>query len=201
MAAPTVLLFDLGGVLVETVGLEQVRGLLGDGLSAEEVRRRWVTSPVIHSFERGECSAAEFAEAFIAEWHLAIGPDEFLARFRRWVIAPFAESLELLETLRGRYTLACLSNTSEAHWDLIMRDFGLGRCFDHAFASHLIGLTKPDRAVYQWVVRELDRPPAEFLFFDDVPENVEGARGAGMDARLVRGPAELRRELGRAGLL
>ncbi len=201
MAAPSVLLFDLGGVLVETVGLEQVRVLLGDGMSAEEVRRRWVTSPVIHGFERGECSADEFAEAFLAEWGLAIAPDDFLMRFRNWVIAPFEGTLELLETLGGRYTLACLSNTSEAHWDLIMEDFGLGRRLDHAFASHLIGLTKPDPAVYQWVVRELDRPAAEFLFFDDGPENVAGARRVGMDARLVRGPAELRRELARCGLL
>ena len=201
MAAPSVLLFDLGGVLVETVGLEQVREILGAGLSAEEVRRRWVTSPVIHRFERGQCSAAEFAEAFVAEWDLAITPDAFFAQFRGWVTGPFEGTLELLETLGGRCTRACLSNTSEAHWDLIMEDFGLGGRLDHAFASHLIGMTKPNPAVFQWVARELDRPPAEFLFFDDGPENVDGARRAGMSARLVRGPVELRRELDRVGLL
>ncbi len=61
MPTPTVLLFDLGGVLVESVGYERFNALLPKPLSMEELKTRWLASPAVRSFETGCWSAEAFA--------------------------------------------------------------------------------------------------------------------------------------------
>ncbi|MEV0622797.1 HAD family phosphatase [Nonomuraea sp. NPDC050404] len=51
----------------------------------------------------------------------------------------------------------------------------------HRFYSGRMGLVKPDREIYDELARDLGTDPAEVFFIDDRPENVEGARRAGMN--------------------
>ena len=90
MAIPEVLLFDLGGVLVESAGLQELPRLLAAPMQPEDLRRKWLTSPAVGLFETGRCAEQEFAAAFIEEWELKLGRDEFLEEFRSWVRAPYA---------------------------------------------------------------------------------------------------------------
>ena len=62
--------------------------------------------------------------------------------------------------------------------------------FDHVTLSFEIGIVKPRREIYEHAVRGLGVAPEEALFIDDRPENVEGARAAGLDAYLYTGWAE-----------
>ncbi|MFD0477447.1 HAD-IA family hydrolase [Nonomuraea thailandensis] len=50
----------------------------------------------------------------------------------------------------------------------------------HRFYSGRMGLVKPDREIYEELARGLGADPAEIVFIDDRPENVEGAERAGM---------------------
>lgn len=56
--------------------------------------------------------------------------------------------------------------------------------FDHVTFSFELGVVKPDRAIYENSVRGLNIAPEQALFLDDRPENVEGARAAGLHAEL-----------------
>jgi putative hydrolase of the HAD superfamily len=56
--------------------------------------------------------------------------------------------------------------------------------FDHVTFSYELGVVKPEAAIYEDAVRGLDVAPAEALFLDDRPANVEGARAAGLMAEL-----------------
>ena len=96
----------------------------------------------------GDARASEFAAAFIEEWGLAIGHDEFLARFAAWVGAPYPETAELLSGLGGRHTLACLSNTNAVHWESLRRMDGLRPVLERPFVSHELGLMKPSPEVF-----------------------------------------------------
>ncbi|MEQ4718520.1 HAD family phosphatase [Nonomuraea sp. B19D2] len=61
------------------------------------------------------------------------------------------------------------------------------------FYSGRMGLVKPDREIYDEVVRALDADPSEIVFIDDRKENIEGAERVGMtgvhftDATALRG--------------
>ena len=47
---PDVLLFDLGGVLVENVGFERLNALLPATLPIEELKTRWLASTAVRTF-------------------------------------------------------------------------------------------------------------------------------------------------------
>jgi len=56
--------------------------------------------------------------------------------------------------------------------------------FDQVTFSCELGVLKPDREIYEYALRGLGVAPAEALFLDDRPENVEGARAIGLHAEL-----------------
>ena len=56
-----VLLFDLGGVLVEFTGPSTLLRWLGGRLAPEQVWPLWLGSPVVRDFERGLVEAARAA--------------------------------------------------------------------------------------------------------------------------------------------
>ena len=201
MAIPKVLLFDLGGVLVDGAGLRELPRMLARPMAPEDLRRKWVTSPAVKLFETGRCSSREFAAAFIDEWGLALEHDEFLTKFTAWVGAPYPETAELLSILGRRYALACLSNTNAAHWEKLRRMDGLRPVLERPFVSHELGLMKPSPEVYAQVARVLGCEPDEIAFFDDGPENVDGAAKAGLSAHQTVGPVALRNVLLGLGLL
>ena len=194
--APEVLLFDLGGVLVEFSVISLLRDLRPDATETE-LYDRWLDSEAVAAFERGEIEADAFADGFVREWRVDIAPDAFLSAFAAGLKGPFPGAGELLERLRNDHVLACLSNCNTVHWPLI-EDFTAR--FDHAFVSHLCGLVKPDPAVFAHVLDSLDRPPEAVRYFDDSPKNVRAAQAAGIDAYHTVGFAELQRTLGALGL-
>ena len=52
---------------------------------------------------------------------------------------------------------------------------------------------KPDPAIYTQIIARLAADPAEVIFFDDRPENVTGASGAGLQAHLFTDTSQLDR--------
>jgi putative hydrolase of the HAD superfamily len=78
---------------------------------------------------------------------------------------------------------------------------GVPDLVDTAFASHLIGLRKPDARVYHHVATELGVEPSDLVFFDDNAANVEAALGLGMQAWRVEGIEALRKRLMALGYL
>jgi putative hydrolase of the HAD superfamily len=56
--------------------------------------------------------------------------------------------------------------------------------FDHVTFSFELNVVKPQREIYEHAVRGLNIAPDQALFLDDRPENIEGARAAGLHAEL-----------------
>lgn len=189
MAADTayeVLLFDLGGVLVELTGVPVMVGAVGDPMD-EEIWRRWLTSPSVRCFETGRSTPQEFSAAMVEEFDLEIGPDEFLEAFRDWPSGFYPGTEKLLARLSSRFRLACLSNSNPLHWRRFHEELRLAELFQHHFASHLIGSLKPDREVFDHVVDELGCAPERVLFLDDNQMCVDGAREARLSAYRAQG--------------
>lgn len=198
-------LFDLGGVLVRFRGVERVAAWLGDAEVGEEHWRRWLASPAVRGFDLGRLGpqefAAELAAELVAETGLEIAPEEILRQLRDFVSGPLPGALELLDELRPRTRVACLSNTNPIHHPEVFAEMGLLDRFERVFASCETGVLKPDREAFEQVGRGLGLAPGEILFFDDAPQNVEAARALGFAAARARGPDDCRRELERRGLL
>ena len=85
MEAPKLMLFDLGGVLVENAAFGRLGRLLPGSPGAEDLRGRWMRSSAVRRFELGQAGPGEFADEFIAEWGLGLSAGAFLAEFGSWV--------------------------------------------------------------------------------------------------------------------
>ncbi len=179
MLRDKVILFDLGGVLIENTGSEGLTALLPYALETPEMWRRWLDSPSVKQFEAGKTSSEAFAAAFVKEWELRVGPDEFIAAFAGWPKGFFPGARELVGVLREKHHLACLSNTNAVHWNRFPE---FPQIFDTCFASHEMGIVKPEHAAFAHVLETLGVDAAAIYFFDDLLPNVEAARAFGINA-------------------
>jgi len=195
-----IVVLDLGGVLVELGGVDELGALIGEQDEAE-VWRRWLNSEWVRRYERGRCTREEFANGMIQENRLELEPEEFLVLFLAWPRGLFSGAQSLVQSVRPDLELACLSNTNELHWKE-QKDAGdVHRLFEKQFLSYEIGMVKPDLEIFDCVTSALACPAGSIFFLDDNLINVEGARVAGWQAERVAGVEEARRALRQRGLL
>jgi glucose-1-phosphatase len=193
-------LFDLGGVLIDFAGVEPMKQLAGIDAD-DELWRRWLSCRWVRSFERGQCTPAEFAHGMVDDWDLPIGPAEFLVAFESWPGGPLPGADALVDAVQQVVPVGCLSNTNELHWHEHFARWPILDAFDLRFLSFELGVLKPDRELFDRVAELMDLPPDRVLFLDDNAINVEGARAAGFAAEHVRGVDEARVALVEAGVL
>jgi len=191
-----VVLFDLGGVLIGVTGRIALRALLPH-LSDHDVLERWVGSPAVDRFERGQMDATQFADEFIEEWQLQLSRAEFIDSFGNWITGFFDGAQAMVQTLRTEHRVACLSNTNAIHWARLTDAQDL---FDVCFASHLTGFMKPEPEAYLHAMRELRVEASDVYFIDDLAVNVAAARDVGINAFRAEGLAEVQAVLRAQGL-
>jgi putative hydrolase of the HAD superfamily len=196
-----VLLFDVGGVLVQLGGVDTMLEWLGNTVTADQLWRLWLKSASVRKFETGQIDADEFADQVIAEFGLAVDPQRFLESFAGWPTGLYPGALDMLARIPRSYRRALLSNSNALHWPRVLNDMGLGPAFDSHFVSHLTGRIKPDSEAFEHVVESLGCLPGEVLFFDDNSLNVEAAQRFGMHAIRVLGAAEAQRVLRDLGII
>lgn len=133
-----------------------------------------------------------------------IDPDEFLDRLQTdfphlstteiadiWnsMLLDFPEyRLNFIEDLANekKYRLFLLSNTNALHIPHVGQIMGRDHyarfkgCFEQFYLSHEIGLRKPNREIYQFVLDQNNLQAAETLFIDDTIENTEAAATLGI---------------------
>lgn len=194
-----VVLFDLGGVLVELGGVGEMARLAGED-SEDELWRRWLECPWVRRFERGQCDADSFSRGMVDSWSLTVEPSEFLEAFAMWPRGLLPGADELVRSVASRIRVGCLSNTNRLHAERQWTEFGIGELFHDHFFSHEMGLVKPDREAFDHVVEALGCRADRVLFLDDNQINVDGARAAGLRAERSRGPEEARAILESFGL-
>ncbi|MGH8217562.1 MAG: HAD family hydrolase [Steroidobacteraceae bacterium] len=190
-----VILFDVGGVLLEVHGIAVILDWLEHRVTAEEVWRMWFGSPSARAFESGRIGADEFAAGILAELRLEMPPRTFLESFVTWPARLYPGAAELVARIPARYRRAVLSNTNALHWPRVIGELGLGASFEQCFVSHLMGKIKPDAQAFEHAIEALACDPGRILFLDDNLINVEAARSCGLRAVQVRGIAATRRTL------
>lgn len=127
-----------------------------------------------------------------------------------YLLGPYPGVTELLDDLNAAGVVtACLSNTNANHWRM-MTDPASPNCLplarlDYRFASQLMGLRKPDDAIYAEVERVTGFSGEQITFFDDLPQNVTTAKARGWDAVQIAidddPVAQVRKHLENAGIL
>ena len=73
-----------------------------------------------------------------------------------------------------------LSNINILHYEYLRKNFPVFGVFDKIFLSFQMGLIKPNKEIYNLVIRDLGVNPEEIFYTDDRPELVQSAKSLGI---------------------
>jgi 2-haloacid dehalogenase len=197
-----VIVYDLGGVLIDWNPRHLYRGLFED-----EATMEWFLAEVCHGAwneeqDRGRTFAAGIEEA--AARHPDHRPliEAYFARWGEMIAGEIDGAAAILEDLKDAgYELHALTNWSAETFPHARERFPFLTWFESILVSAEVGLIKPDPAIFQLLLERIGRTPAECIYIDDNPKNVAGAAALGFDAIAFESAAQLRDALVRRGLL
>ena len=194
--------FDMGGVLIAW-DPARIVARLGLGEEDSQLLRREVFQSVEWvSLDRGSLSEQEALESMgkrlPERLHAAALRCIFWWRDELWPVPGMAELIEELDRLG--YGVYLLSNATSALHGYFHRIPG-----SEHFRGHIVSadwkLLKPQHEIYEKLFSEYSLDPAECLFLDDYPPNIEGAKRCGMEGLVFyRDMARLRHELRSMGV-
>lgn len=198
----TVVVFDLGNVLITWDRRLLYRRIFATEAALERFLEEVYTMEANERFDRGQPLEEFTAELAAAHPEHA---DAVLALRDRWIetIGPVIDgSVEVLRELLG-HGVRCfaLSNWNAETFALVEPHHAFLGWFEGMVLSGREGMVKPEPGIYRLLCDRHGFAPADALFVDDAPKNVEAARAVGMDAVLFTGPAALREALVGRGLL
>ncbi|RUL88390.1 HAD family hydrolase [Tautonia sociabilis] len=179
------LVFDFGNVVAffdyaracEAIG--RPRGLDGSSL-LETARRAGLAEPLL-AFESGRMGSEQFCRAASRLLGVDLPVDEFAAAWAD-IFWPNESIVPLIRALADNgHRLILGSNTNPLHSNHFRRQFAETLAlFDHLVLSFEVGHVKPAPEFFLACAEAAGAPPADCVFIDDLPENVEGARQAGL---------------------
>ncbi len=95
----------------------------------------------------------------------------------------FPHAHETLSYLQSKYTLHLISNGFKESQDVKIGNTGIGKYFQHIVVSELVGVNKPDSAIFQYALDLAGAKKHESIMIGDSLEaDVYGALNFGMDA-------------------
>lgn len=113
---------------------------------------------------------------------------------------PNKELIKIAKKMKKNYKVGILSNIGEMHEKYLSKTYNLSEIASTRIFSYRVGTRKPERKIFQIALKRLKVKPSESIFIDDLPENVEGARKAGMNAILFKNNDQLLRDLNKLGV-
>lgn len=192
-----VLLFDLGRVLIE---VDPQRSYdywaKAAGVDPAVLRSRAIGEDDFRRHERGEISEAAFFEALRTRLGLPLDHAAMAAGWnaRLGKAIPGARAqLERAAAMLPVYLFSNSNRTHREHW--ATRHAKMLEIFTGSFVSCDIGRRKPEPMAFLEIAGLIGCAPGQILFFDDLVENVEGARLAGLQAVRVREPGDIAQAL------
>lgn len=179
-------IFDLGGVILRTVD-PQPRTLLAQqyGMTYAEIEEVVFNNPVARQGESGQATTEEVWAEVARRMNLT---DDQVPAFRRQFFGGDKVDfslIELIQSLRGKYRTALLSNTWIVDLPRFLReDLQIPDTFDVIISSAEVGVAKPNPEIFQVALEKVGAKPEEAVFVDDNFANIEAASAIGI--RTVR---------------
>jgi putative hydrolase of the HAD superfamily len=201
--AADALLFDLGRVVLD-IDFSKVVACWAGHAGCEPARlagRFSWRDEFYQQHEKGEISDAEFFAALRALLGVELSDAQFLQGWNEIFAGEMPGIAPLLQRAAHRLPLYAFSNTNAAHVEHFSETYaGVLGHFREIFLSSAIGLRKPEAAAYDHVVKAIGVPASRIVFFDDLAENIDGARACGLTAVHVTSPDDVAHALAALGI-
>ena len=177
-------LFDLGRVLVQLRPLSFLKRFK-PAWSTTKIDHWWGNLTCIRKFETGQIDEDLFLEMATRETEFEGTVAEFRDLFAGWILGVYPGAEALIRRLGTQVSVGVLSNTNALHINIIRRETELLQAFHDQFFSYEMGMLKPDKGVYEYVLGKIGLPPDKVVFFDDSQANIDAAATVVLQSVLV----------------
>ena len=190
MIRMTLYIFDMGGVVAyNTDVFPSVFNHLK--ITAEQFYE--FAGPSLGRLMDGEISADDFWSRFSSRIGKKV-TEELFAKF-------FNPRLDLtvvaiLKQLKDNARVVCGTNTFDSHYEYLKLG-GYYDLFDAVYASNKMGVSKPHRDFYRYILMSEEVNPEDTVFIDDSEENVISAEKLGIHSIWFKDSVRLRSEIER----
>ena len=190
-----VIVFDLGNTLIRfdhNISARKIANLFH--LDSKKIYDAFFDSPITRAFEKGMISPREFHKkasellgiklsykAFTAIWNDIFWEDE--------------EACKIARQLKSDYKLFLLSNVNRLHFEYIRNKFNIIKIFDEVILSFMVGAIKPDRVIFEDVIKRAGCDRAKILYIDDREDLIKEASLLGIDSIRFEGAGKLKSAL------
>ncbi len=181
------IIFDFGGVLIDLdfkktyEALEKILAVNASDIYPQNQK-------LFDDYEKGKVITENFL------WNLQnltkkVPESHILVKaWNAMILGWNPEKLKFLQEIGKNYDVYLLSNTNELHIDYVRKDLKYNHGIDDfentffkkAYYSHIVGMRKPEKEIYEFVLNDSCLNPAETLFIDDNIDNVNAARNVGI---------------------
>jgi len=195
-------LFDAGNTLVYVDPRRITRILRDEGVAAEEAEVRRAELEARRTLHEGIARGASgtepelwgryfttlFAAGGVPADALGVVSERLRQEHRRshlWTYAADGTREVLTSLLDGGFRLAVISN-ADGRVEGILEQVGFRDCFEFVIDSQLVGMEKPDPAIFLEACARLELPPEACLYVGDLyPVDYLGATSAGLRGVLI----------------
>jgi len=191
----------MGGVMVRDYQMApELLPFLGfSEKSFEEIDKRLIEALLRHN--RNEISENDFWVLYTQISGRVLPPHEgslFGKFFHPKMDGPTEQIVMELKAAGMRVVAG--TNVIDAHYR-IHNELNQYDIFDKVYASHLMGIAKPDPAFFEYILKAENIQAGEAFFTDDAVENVNAAAEAGLNAFHYTDAAAMRKQLLSLGVL
>jgi putative hydrolase of the HAD superfamily len=192
------IIFDLGGVLLNLDLQRSMESFGALGLDAKswftnESRENSaggalcegiVASKITDLYQTGKITTEEFLSEVLKGCRKGTTTKEVAAAWNAMLLDIPMKKLDVLKRLRRTgYKVYMLSNTNEEHWRYLEESVfpePVLNYFDGIYLSQVLGMSKPDRRVFERVLKDIGSEAEECLFVDDTMANCKAAACLGL---------------------
>lgn len=196
-----VICFDLDGVYFIDGKKNFIANLVKLGVSEEKVREVFFRSDKMNKeYKIGLIGNKEFWSWALREWNLSMTIQEIVDL----MISGYEVNqpvIELVKKLRSvGYKTAVCSNNFPARVNGLNKRFRFLSNFNIVVFSYEVGVLKPDKRIFEELIKRAGVKPEEIVYSDDDPEKLKGAEELGIKTFVYQGFDQFCRELRKLGV-
>ena len=190
-----VIAFDFGGVLGPdaddwTITFKDILLLTG----IPQVKMQKIFDDHWSRLKIGKESMKTFWSCVALESKNKIKPERLRRTYNNSIFVN-RDILKLIGELKKKYQVVLLANDSDDDYLIKIKKLKLNRFFSKIYCSSNLGMAKPDRKIFRYVLKDLRIKPKEVIFIDNQENNYKASKLLGMNSILFKGITDLEAKL------
>ena len=190
------ILFDWGGVLTQGRYRDSIIRLIDSRYKTQIALKRSFIGKLMDKMDSNTLEFDDFTKKINKKFEINISVDEMDEIFRKAILPANSELIDIIKKLKNKYRVVLASNNNPKTVSIVRAKYEeLLNLFEKTYFSFEIGLCKPDKEFFLYILRDLGLDRENVLFIDDKLENVQSAKKIGMKSIQFESSTQIIKEL------